>query len=176
MSSLQKIGKVVLGILMAACGALVLAYPKDGLDVMGWFFSVALAIAGIRLLCYYLSMGRHMVGGKALLFLGILLVDFGVLAASLTDSPNVYLVVYLIAIHAFTGLINLLRANEAKKVGGQWQFTMLQGVVSLLIAVACVVFIKSPDTIALIFCAGMFWSAGVNIVSAFKQTQIVYVQ
>ena len=52
---------------------------------------------------------------------------------------------------------------------------MLQGVVNLLVAVACVVFIGSPDTIALIFSIGMLWSALLRIVSAFRQTDIVYV-
>ena len=175
MSSLQKIGNVAMGLLMIACAILVFSFPKEGLLIFGWFISLALIVMGLQKLTQYLTMGRHMVGGKTLLLIGIFLIDFGVFAASLTDSPEIYLVIYLIAIYAFSGLVSLLRAHEAKKVGGLWKLEMAQGVVNLLVAVACVVFIGSPDTIALIFCIGLLWSALLRIISAFRQTDIVYV-
>jgi len=48
--------------------------------------------------------------------------------------------------------------------------------VSLALASLCTTFINSGETIIWVFCIGLFYSAGVRLASAFKPTEIIYIQ
>ena len=88
--------------------------------------------SGLRSLVFYFSMGRYMVGGKSLLFHGIIRLDLGMLAYSISNEEKYYVLLYLIGYHAFSGAIDLMHSMEARKLDAPWRRTALQGILSLL--------------------------------------------
>ena len=116
------------------------------------------------------------VGGKLLLYVSLIALDLGVFTATLLDTPGIYIILYLIGAHAFSGAINIMRALEARRYGGAWRVNAMQGAVGLLVALACVVFLRRTDILVYIYSAGLIYSAAMRIVTAFRRTAIVYIQ
>ena len=110
MTKFTRIKEIIFGIATIACALLTMVAPSDGYDVIILILAVWLIIRGIRTLVYYFSMARFMVGGRSQLYSGVILLDFGILTATLTDVPHYYVLLYLIMMHAFSGLIEVLRA------------------------------------------------------------------
>ena len=53
---------------------------------------------------------------------------------------------------------------------------MAQGVTSLLILAASLIFARDQGMLVLLYCAGLVYSAFLRIYSAFQRTAIVYIQ
>ena len=177
MSNFQRVQNVVIGLCMILCAVILLAGEDDGCYLVMLILAFSLIIRGIAELIYYVTMARHMVGGKLILFIGVVLVDFGIFTISLADESKVVVVLYLIGFHAFAGLINLLRAREAMRYkSSAWRINMAQGVTSLLILAASLLFARDQGMLVLLYCAGLVYSAVLRIYSAFRRTAIVYIQ
>ena len=177
MSNFQRVQNVVIGLCMILCAVILLAGEDDGCYLVMLILAFSLIIRGIAELIYYVTMARHMVGGKLILFIGVVLVDFGIFTISLADESKVVVVLYLIGFHAFAGLINLLRAREAMRYkSSAWRINMAQGVTSLLILAASLIFARDQGMLVLLYCAGLVYSAFLRIYSAFRRTAIVYIQ
>ena len=177
MSNFQRVQNVVIGLCMILCAVILLAREDDGCYLVMLILAFSLIIRGIAELIYYVTMARHMVGGKLILFIGVVFVDFGIFTISLADESKVVVVLYLIGFHAFAGLINLLRAREAMRYKSlAWRINMAQGVTSLLILAASLLFARDQGMLVLLYCAGLVYSAFLKIYSAFRRTAIVYIQ
>ena len=177
MSNFHRVQNVVIGLCMILCAVIHLAGEDDGCYLVMLILAFSLIIRGIAELIYYVTMARHMVGGKLILFIGVVLVDFGIFTISLADESKVVVVLYLIGFHAFAGLINLLRAREAMRYkSSAWRINMAQGVTSLLILAASLLFARDQGMLVLLYCAGLVYSAVLRIYSAFRRTAIVYIQ
>ena len=177
MSSGQRILGVLSGLLMIALSVLMITHTDRGLIVAYAILSLSLTVYGVRTLLFYFSMARHMVGGKLLLYVGIIALDLGAFTASMVSTPRVYLILYLLCAHAFSGVVDILRGREAKSYGGKtWRLNIVHGAVNILVALACVVFLRSTDILVYIYCAGLIYSALVRIVTALRKTAIVYIQ
>ena len=86
-------------------------------------------------------MARHMVGGKLMLFIGIIALDAGMLSLSLQDSPREFMIFYLLGTFAFSGLVDVLRARESRRVGARsWRLTLIIGAINLALAIFAGVF------------------------------------
>ena len=153
MTSMKRVQKVLLALLMLLCACFLVADPEDGFTVVALIVSISLTAYGIRTLFYYFTMARHMVGGKSILFIGIILTDLGVFSLTTADDPKLFLVVYLLGVHAFSGAMGVLRALEAKRL-----------------------LLRSTASLSYIYAATLFYSACVQLVSAFRKTAIVYIQ
>ena len=82
-------------------------------------------------------------------------------------------------LHIFTGAVSILRANESRRYGARWRMKMAFGVTNVLLAVAVVVgtvVFREPFITVGIYGAGLIYSAVLRIASAFKRTDIVYIQ
>ena len=180
MTILQRVQSVFVGIIMTLFAALILYDSTSGFNAICTVLCIWLFIYGIKCLIFYQTMARHMVGGRMQLYRSIILLDFGVFTMSLTTIPKAYVILYLMGVHAFSGLVDILRAREAKKMEAPaWKSNMMTGVVNLGIAIICVTvgFIQnSVDSVVYIYAAGLVYSGIVKIVSSFKKTAIVYVQ
>jgi uncharacterized membrane protein HdeD (DUF308 family) len=117
-----------------------------------------------------------MVGGRSVLLLGIFLLDFCAFTVTILDEPRVIVILYLVGWHGFSGLVSLLRAREAKLHKGNWKFKAANGVVNILVVIGCICFVNNPAMLTLIYSVGLCYSAITRIISAFKPTQIVYIQ
>ena len=68
MSAFLRIGNFITGILMVLVSLMILLFPEDGHLILITCISIALLAAGLHSLFFYVTMARHMVGGKAFLF------------------------------------------------------------------------------------------------------------
>ena len=180
MTSMKRVKKVLLALLMLLCACFLVADPEDGFYIVALIVSVSLTAYGVRTLIYYFTMARHMVGGKSILFIGIIVTDLGVFSLTTADDPKLFLVVYLLGVHAFSGAMGVLRALEAKRYAApSWKWSLLGGIANLAVAVLAVVaglLLRSTASLSYLYAATLFYSACVQLVSAFRKTAIVYIQ
>ena len=180
MTSVQRVKKVLAGLLMLLCCVALAAEPEFGFYFVALILSVSLLLYALRSLLYYFTMARHMVGGKSILFRGIIVLDLAVFTLSMVDDPKLYIILYLLGIHAFAGLMAILRALEARRFQSpSWRRNMLSGAVNLTIAVLAVIaglFLPDTRDLVYLYAGCLFYSACVQIASAFRKTAIVYIQ
>ena len=167
MSLASRITNIVFGVILVLLGIVLILLPEDGYRIVAAILGLSLTVYGIRNLIYYFSMARYMVGGRMILYFGVLMLDAGVVLLVIYDFPPLYIMIYLIVILMLTGVISILRAFEQKGMGIKaWKWTFLNGFIHALLAVACAVFIKSANLAVYIYAAGLIYSALVRIISA----------
>ena len=177
MSSGQRIKNVLIGILIILGAVILIAFPEEGIIITASILSLSLFVYGIKTLIYYITMTRHMVGGRIMLYLAVVVLDLGMFTMMLTNIPKMYIALYLVVVYAFSGAIDILRALEAKKYQApSWRLSLISGIISVVIAILCIVFIGSTNMIVYLYSAGLIYSAIVRIVTAFRKTAIVYIQ
>jgi len=176
MSTLQKVLNFIAAILMIVCSVLLITLSEKGFYLVALILFVSLLVYGIRELIFYFTMASYMVGGRRILYLGVLIIDIALFSLSLSDVSPVYIMIYLIVIHAFSGVINILRALEQKKLGaGGYKWQLFTGIVNLLVAVACGAFIRSMLVCVYIYTAGLLYSAIVRIIRVFAKNPAMYI-
>ena len=122
-------------------------------------------------------MARHMVGGRIMLYLAVVVLDLGMFTMMLTNIPKIYIVLYLVVVYAFAGVVSILRALEAKRYQApMWKLSLISGIINVVIAILCIIFMRSTNMIVYLYCVGLIYSAIVRIVTAFRETAIVYIQ
>ena len=156
---------------------LLMADPDVGCAVIVLALGIAAALAGLRMVIYYASMAQHMVGGTIIMYIGVILFDFGLFSFGIADIPKQYIMLYLMLGHLFYGLVEILRAMEVRKRElGSWRFKLLIGLGNLTLGVLCLIQINSSKMVVYIYCLGLLWSALGRIVSAFRPASVVYVE
>lgn len=136
-------------------------------------------VYGIRLLIYYFSMARHMVGGKRTLYQAIIVLDLGLFTGSMISMSDYIVTIYLLSIFAFSGVIDILRSLEAKKNGASWRMKFITGCISVIMALALVVTgLVQRNTTYLVYgyCFTLVYSGIMRIVASFRKTAMVYIQ
>ena len=176
MSRFQKIRNIIIALLMIIFAAALIIDPEDGILLVAAALGIILLVYGIQKIIYYFSMAMHMVGGKLMLYIGIVVLDAGLFILTLSDVPRIYIVLYLVGINAFSGVIGILRAFELKGAGAGWKFKFASSLFQILIGAASLVFIKNTQIVVYIFAAGLLYSAIERIVSSFRKTKIIYIQ
>ncbi|MBR5116761.1 MAG: hypothetical protein IK096_06820 [Lachnospiraceae bacterium] len=173
MTVAQRIENFVIGGVMLILGAALLSQDADAYPAIVSLYCLALELQGIRLIWYYFAMARHMVGGRSILYRGVLFINFGVFTGTLLSVPQIYILAYLTGTLAFSAVIDLLRANEARGIRGPWKLKTFQGAVKLLIALICLIFMHSPALVVDIFSVGFIFSALMRIVNACRRTPVI---
>lgn len=177
MSKLQRVENILLGAGTILLGVAMMAFPESGFYIAVFILILTQMFTGIRLLVYYFTMARFMVGGRSILFRAVIVLDLAAFTYALSDIPRVYVIVYLIAYHAFAGAIDVMRAMEAKRFEApSWKINMGYGLVNIGIAAACCIFAGSVEMIVYVYAAGLLYSGVDRIVSAFRRTAVVYIQ
>ena len=177
MSGGQRIKNVLIGILTILGAVILIVFPEEGILITASILSISLFVYGIKTLIYYITMTRHMVGGRIMLYLAVVVLDLGMFTMMLTNIPKMYIALYLVVVYAFSGAIDIMRALEAKKYQApSWRFSLISGIISVVIAILCIVFIGSTNMIVYLYSAGLIYSAIVRIITAFRKTAIVYIQ
>ena len=122
-----------------------------------------------------------MVGGKSILFQAIIILDVALFTASISAmNSRLVVLIYLIGIYAFSGAIDVMRANEARQAGSAgWKFKFASGIGSLVFVVALILitFLSgNTDIFVYAYAVSLLYSATMRVISAFKRTAIVYIQ
>ncbi len=112
-----------------------------------------------------------------MLFAGVFFLDAGVFLNTLLYERVFYLLLYLLGLYLFTGLVDVLRAFEARRLNAPlWKFKLAYGLAEILAALSCVPAARNLRALILIFCAGLIYSGCVRLASVFRRTGVVYVQ
>ena len=138
--------------------------------------TTGLLIRGVRNIVFYFTMARHMVGGKMILAQGVIVLDFALLTGSMSDVPKIYILLYLVVLHAFSGIVEILRAMEARRtVSGPWKMKFTHGIVDFLLAISCFVYIKQTHTALIIYSIGLLYSAVMRIANSLRRTTFILI-
>ena len=176
MTKLQRIRSFCWGFLLIVLTVIMQFDAELGFVIAAIGLCLMLLWMGIKYLFFYVFMARNMVGGKAMLYTGLILLDFGVFLTTMTASPRIFLMMYLFGSHAVSGGIDIMRGLEAKKMESPvWKLSTSKGVVNIVMAVLCLVFLRSDRVLEVIYSLGLLYSAGVHIASAFRKTSIAYI-
>ena len=181
MSVFQRIKNCFTGILILLAAVVMVLIPKESYILIPPILGTAMLVYGVYYLWYYASMARHMVGGKAVLFRAIIAIDVALFTSSITSMNSRFIVLlYLLVIYAFTGVVDVLRAMEAKQNGSAgWRLKLSRGIIGLTFTVALFVIgfiIGRTDIFVYGYCFSLVYSAVMRIVAAFRRTAIVYIQ
>ncbi|WP_026526894.1 DUF308 domain-containing protein [Butyrivibrio sp. VCD2006] len=169
MTKFQRLRSIAFSIIMILGSIIFILDPEDGYTVVVTILGIWLLFYGIGTLFYFFTMARHMVGGKYILYKGFIFTDFGYLTASISDIPRVYVLIYLIVIHAFAGLVEILRALENHRYGAAWRAKFFHGLFDILLAALCIILIKKTHTAIIVYSIGLFYSAIMRIGSALRK-------
>lgn len=165
---------------MILFGIIVVIFTDIGYLLALTTMGFSLLVYAIKTLIFYGRMARHMVGGKSMLYTGVIALDLAVFTLSMSSMPPAYLVLYLVAVYAFTGVINILRGIEAKKFGSNaWIIKFIAGLIYIFIAVAAVVsglLFRSLTIPVSLYGSGIISAGITRLVSAFRKTEVVYIQ
>ena len=177
MSNAKRVWKVLTGLFTILCCALMIRYPNEGFYFVVLILDVTLLLYGLRLLSYYFSLARYMVGGIMTLYKSIVVLDFGLFIFGLSSIPQKYVMLYLIITFIFYGATDIIDAAGARKLGdGSWKYQMFYGLGKVVIGVVCVFYLDDMRGVTLLYCIGLLHSAISDIVSAFRKTAIVYIE
>lgn len=180
MTRFRRIAALLSGIAMlAVAAALIFIRESLAIRLILALIGIGMTLRGIRVLYFYLTMARSMVGGRYTLYWGILYLDLGILSGSLSGHPAVYAIIYVAALNGFHGVVSMLRARESRASGAHWRFKMAYGAIQVLLAVAvivCGVVYRNITVAIYVYAAGLVYYGVFNIVSAFRRTSIVYIQ
>lgn len=177
MTKLQRLNSLAGGIIMLILGTLIIVHPIEGFYIVALILSVSLFMTGIRYLWQYFTMARYMVSGKSVLFLGVIVLDFAAFTFSLMDFPRIFIIGYLMTIHAFGGVVEILRSLEAKGYHNpNWKWKFLHGLIDIAMMTMCMIFIKQGNLPIQLYGLGIITSAIGKIINVFRPSAIVYIQ
>ena len=178
MNSIQRIKKFLSGLGMLLGSIILIAEQEDGYYIVATLLSFSLLLAGIKSLVYYFTMARNMVGGKSILYKALVLTDLGLFTLTAITIPKIYLICHLLISHAFAGMVDILKAVEDRKLqASSWRMSFVSGLGNLLTAVVAFTCIlnESTELVMDIYCAGLAYSAIMNMAASFRKTAIIYI-
>lgn len=179
MTAFQRIKNIFIAFIMIIGSIIIVWIPEDGIPLIVLILSMSLTLYGLKNIFYYFSMARHMVGGRSILYTGVIIFDLGVFTLTVADNSNSFVILYMLIIHMFSGVVDILRALESKRMSSSWRFKFTSGAINIAIAIAAFVagyMLKSLSVIVYIYSAGLIYSAISRIITAFRKTAIVYIQ
>ena len=179
MTKRNRIINILRGVLSILLALLLIIIPNGGLTLVLFIIGIGLTLKGIQTLLYYFSIARHMVDGKLVLCQGLIFLDLGMFTSSIADNPAGFLIAYIAAVDAFTGLVSILHSLEAKRNGSlKWKNDFIFGLVSVFLAVIVLIggfVLKRPYVSVCAYAFGLIYSSVMQITSAFRRNAIVYI-
>ncbi len=179
MNQFQRLKGVFAGILILIFAIVIMLVPEEGYDSVASVISILLLLYGFRLLWYYFSMARHMVGGKSTLYQAVIILDLALFTGSIASMNSFIILVYLLGVFAFSGMINVLRAFEARRVGGSWKSKLFTGCIGVLFALLSLILgmiLGDRSILVYGFSISLIYAGMVRIINAFRKTAIAYFQ
>ena len=172
----QRISRVLTALLIIAAAVLLLFLGEEGYMIVITILSFYLLIYTMRMLVFYFRMARYMVGGRQMLYRGILLFDLALFALSLSSVPTIYVMIYLIGMMIFSGVVDVMNAMSSKKLKGRWKLRMFRGVVSVFFGFLCLFTMNTPKMAVLIYSVSLIYNGIMRLISAFRPTAVIAIQ
>jgi uncharacterized membrane protein HdeD (DUF308 family) len=145
----------------------------EGTKLIALIIGISLIIYGIRSLVAFFLKFRFIVGGRMQLYIGIIVMDLGLLILSSFSGSNVLILIYLLGFRLVTGAIGVARALEAKKNGAPWKIRLAAGIISLATVLLGIIFFMDPEVVVDIYCLGLLFSAVEHFIAAFRRNKVV---
>ena len=176
MTKMQRIRNILIALYMIACAIMIFVLPVYSIQIISSLIGLSLMIIAIRSLVYYLRLARFMTGGKTFLYRSLILIDLAAFSGVVSTIPRFYIIIYLSVFFGFAGVVDLLRAQEERRLGGTaWRFKTFQGAFNVVMAVLCLVFIRSGRFVELLYGVSLINAAILRLISAFRKSAIVYI-
>ena len=175
MSTSKKIRSVISGIFMLVFCFIMIKFPEEGSIIVIPILGLSLLLYGLKMLIYYFTMAIHMVDGKMVLYESLIIIDLGAFTAFMATVPPIYGIIYLVGFVVVTGVLDMLEAREAKKMGGHWRISFYFAALEILAVIPMLIFIDSHKSLVYIYCFVLLHSALGKIISAFRKTDVVYI-
>lgn len=172
----ERIIRIISGLLIIFFAVLMLVFPEYAFLLASTMVAYLLLENGIRHLLYYLTMAHHMVGGKIILYYSVFMIDLGVFAVTISEKSKFIIIIYLIFAHLIAGGVGVIKAIRSKKEGYSWKLDLSKGLINVLIALTCVIFMSKMDVLIFVYFLSMLYLAAVYFVSAFRKSAVVYIQ
>lgn len=177
MGSLRRIANAASGVVLIILGLLLLQDPRGGYDLVLRLLMTTFTLYGLQMLVYFFTMARYMTGGFEILYKGVFILDAGLFVLFLDNIPRLYVMFYLLGGLALSGVIDILQANYARKLqAGNWRYQIFYGILKVLILVPALFYLDSVRSLTYIYAAGLIHTAFTCLVTAFRRTEIVYVE
>ena len=179
MTKFRRIGIIMISLLMITIAVTMIVFPSSAYPYIAVILSLMLIAYGIRKIVYFITMARHMVGGRLILYYGLIILDLGLFTATLSVIPLTYVMLYLLSGYAFAGAIDMMRSAEMRKYHNpSWKFVLFKGIGNIIIALLCfiLIFVKSTTLAVYFFAGGMIYSAITRMIQALRKTAVVYIQ
>lgn len=180
MSSFQHVKSFLRGLFFILVAVLFFLAPQSAFDYVYWIISLMMLLYGARLLWFYFSMARHMVGGKIILYHAIIVLDVALFTMTIASMADYIVLIYLLGIFAFAGAIDILRAFEAKKSDSPvWKKKIIIGFIETGFAITLVILaivFRKTDILVYGFAVSLVSKGVLHIYDAFRKTAIVYIQ
>ncbi len=177
MGKARRVFYVMTGLLTIFFGLFMYVTFGEEYKLVIVILEVMLFFRGIRLLFYFITMARHMVSGKVILYEAIFFLDMGLFTMNLDDVPQVYAMLYLIAGLALSGVIDILRTREIRRLeSGHWKYQVFTGVVKIGISVFCLLSLNSPHILVSLYSFGLVHSGVARVTSGVRPAAIVYIE
>ena len=180
MTVIQRAVKIIGALLTAGVAATILRLGENGFLLASVLLNASLILFGLRNILYYFRMARHTVDGRTILYIGVIALNLGVLTISVTEHQGAYVVAYLLGAYAFSGVLDILRAREARSFESPaWKWNLAEGIANIAFASVAVVFgffLGNMWGLTVIYSIGLFYSAFLKLISSFRNTAIIYIQ
>ncbi len=164
------------GIAGVAFGVLTLLRPDATLVVLMAFIIAYALVDGIVALVYAFRLRPLFDRWWMLLIQGVISCAFGVLAILQPGLSVAYIVVSVALWMLFAGIAQLLLVRVIKTMGGSPRWTMVGGILTLVLAIAAVAFPRATVAAVLVFVAWFALVIGiVQLVVAFRVRSLVRV-
>ena len=175
MTWIQRIQSVVTSLFMILTALLLFLEPDIAWGVITLAVLLSLFLAALRAFIFYFSMAQHMVGGRTFLYRALILCDLAVFTGALTEIHRIYIVAYLLFLFGFSGLVDLLRALESRRMGGNWQFNAFRGIFNIAMAALCLIFFRLGRPVEIVYGISLIDAAVLRLISAFRRTALTYI-
>jgi len=177
MTKWQRFKSIFGGVCTILLSLLLILYPEYGLITIVLLIGAAAVISGVRKLVYYVTMARFMVGGKGLLYQGVIMLDFGLFTIGFAEVPARYIMLYLLVGYLFGGLVGILRAMDFRRQGlARWRLRLITAAGHFVLAAVCLFLLDSNGAVVYLYCFGMIFGALGRIAAAMRRSAVVYVQ
>lgn len=177
MGKARRVFYVISGLLIIFFGVFMFISFGEGYRLVLLILETMLFIRGIRLLIFFFTMARHMVSGKVILYEAFICLDLGLFTLNLDDVPQVYAMLYLLAGLALSGVIDILRTREIRRLeSGHWKYQVFTGIVKIATAVVCLFSLDSPLILVSVYSLGLVHSGVARIAAGVRRGAIVYIE
>ena len=180
MTILQRVQHSIIGMVLIIAAVTLVLLPEESYALIPFLLGISMIVYGVYLLIYYLRLARHMVGGKAVMYQAVIIMDIALFTTSISALNNRFVILlYLLGIYAFSGVVDILRALEAKNAGSDWKLKFVNGIANMAFVIALIIIgfvVGRTDIFVYGYAFSIAYSGVMRIINTFKRTAIVYIQ